>query len=356
MAQNPLFRDVSSDLSNNGRQLQMTIDRQTAARFGITPASIDNALYDAFGQRIASTLYTQSNQYRVILNADMRDVRSLDRAISAIYLPSSTAASTGGVSGGQVPLGAMVSLSETNGPLQIEHLGQFPTISISFNLAQGASLDRVVAAIEQAKQDIGLPASFSTAYQGALSAFQKSLGNELLLILAAVVAVYIVLGVLYESFLHPMTILSTLPSAGVGALLFLRLGGYDLDIIGIIGIILLIGIVKKNAIMIIDFALEAERDRGQVAARGHPPGLPAAVPADPDDHPGGDVRRDAADAGHRRRLGVAPPVGHLHRRRPAGEPVADPVHHAGDLPRGRPRRRASVRHAGPPPHRRGAAE
>ena len=265
MAQNPLFRDVSSDLSNNGRQLQMTIDRQTAARFGITPASIDNALYDAFGQRIASTLYTQSNQYRVILNADMRDVRSLDRAISAIYLPSSTAASTGGVSGGQVPLGAMVSLSETNGPLQIEHLGQFPTISISFNLAQGASLDRVVAAIEQAKHDIGLPASFSTAYQGALSAFQKSLGNELLLILAAVVAVYIVLGVLYESFLHPLTILSTLPSAGVGALLFLRLGGYDLDIIGIIGIILLIGIVKKNAIMIIDFALEAERIEGKPA-------------------------------------------------------------------------------------------
>ena len=263
LAQNPLFHDVSSDLSANGRQLQMTIDRQTAARFGITPASIDNALYDAFGQRIASTLYTQSNQYRVILNADMRDVRSLRNALAAIYLPSSTSTATGGVAPAQVPLGALVSVSETSGALQIEHLGQFPTISISFNLAPNASLDKVVAAIEQAKQDIGLPATFSTAYQGVLSAFQNSLGNELLLILAAVVAVYIVLGVLYESFLHPLTILSTLPSAGVGALLFLRLGGYDLDIIGIIGIILLIGIVKKNAIMIIDFALEAERVEGK---------------------------------------------------------------------------------------------
>ena len=257
LAQMPGFEDVSSDLTQNGRQLQMTIDRQTAARFGITPATIDNALYDAFGQRIASTLYTQSNQYRVILNADMRDVRSLRDALSGLYLPSSTA------SAGQVPLSAIVTVSETSGPLQIQHLGQFPSTSISFNLAPGTSLDKAVADITRAGQDIGLPASFSIATQGALSAFQKSLGNELLLILAAVVAVYIVLGVLYESFVHPITILSTLPSAGVGALLALRLAGDDLDIIGIIGIILLIGIVKKNAIMIIDFALEAERVEGK---------------------------------------------------------------------------------------------
>jgi multidrug efflux pump len=257
MQEMPMFEDVSSDLQQGGRQLSMTIDRQTAARFGVTPATVDNALYDAFGQRIASTYYTQSNQYRVILNADVHDVRSLREALSGIYLPSSTATT------GQVPLSAMVTLSEKNGPLQIEHLGQFPSISISFNLAKGASLGDAVDAIRKAEADIGLPASFNTAFQGALSAFQKSLSNELLLIAAAVVAVYIVLGVLYESFVHPITILSTLPSAGVGALLALRLFGADLDIIAIIGVILLIGIVKKNAIMMIDFALEAQRVEGK---------------------------------------------------------------------------------------------
>jgi multidrug efflux pump len=253
----PEFRDVSTDLSLNGRQLQLTIDRQTAARFGITPSTIDNALYDAFGQRIVSTLYTQSNQYRVIMNADMHDVSSLNDAMRTIYLPSSTATT------GQVPLSGIVHLSQTNGPLQIEHLGQFPSATISFNLAPDVSLDSAVADIEKAERDIGLPGSFDSAYQGVLSAFTKSLSNELMLIIAAVVAVYIVLGVLYESFLHPITILSTLPSAGVGALLALRVAGSDLDIIGIIGIILLIGIVKKNAIMMIDFALEAERVEGK---------------------------------------------------------------------------------------------
>jgi multidrug efflux pump len=257
MQQRPEFDGVQSDMLTQGRELQMTIDRATAARFGITPATIDNALYDAFGQRIASTLYTQSNQYRVILNADTHDLRSIDDALSSLYLPSSTASS------GQVPLSAIVHLSQANGPLQIEHLGQFPSISISFNLAAGASLGQAVSDIQQAEKDIGLPESFLTSYQGALSALQKSLSNEVLLILAAVVAVYIVLGVLYESFIHPVTILSTLPSAGVGALLALRIAGSDLDIIGIIGIILLIGIVKKNAIMMIDFALERERVEGK---------------------------------------------------------------------------------------------
>ena len=250
------FRHVQSDLTQQGRQLQITIDRPTAARFGITPATIDNALYDAFGQRIASTLYTQSNQYRVILHADLGGLHSLSNALTGIYLPSSTA------SAGQVPLSAIVHVSEARGPLQIEHLAQFPSISISFDLAPGASLGPAVADIERAEREIGLPASFLTSYQGALSAFQKSLGNEMLLILAAIVAVYIVLGVLYESFIHPVTILSTLPSAGIGALLALRIAGSDLDIIGIIGIILLIGIVKKNAIMMIDFALERERVEG----------------------------------------------------------------------------------------------
>jgi multidrug efflux pump len=253
----PTFQDVTSDLSQNGRELQMTIDRSTAARFGITPSSIDNALYDSFGQRFVSTLYTQSNQYRVIMNADWSGLKSLDAALASIYLPSSTSSTS------QVPLSALVKLSQRNGPLEIEHLQQFPSNSISFNLAPGISLSSAVADIKQAEAAIGLPESFSSAYQGSLSAFQKSLSNELLLILAAVVAVYIVLGVLYESFLHPLTIISTLPSAGVGALLALRIAGSDLDIIGIIGIILLIGIVKKNAIMMIDFALERERVEGK---------------------------------------------------------------------------------------------
>ncbi len=256
LRQMPEFENVESDLSDEGRELMLTIDRPTAARFGITPATIDNALYDAFGQRIASTLYTQSSQYRVILNADTHDLTTLYQALNGIYLPSATATS------GQVPLGALLHASERNGPLQIEHLGQFPAIAISFNLAPNTSLQRAVADIARAEKDVGLPDTFITSYQGALSAYQKSLGNEFLLILAAVVAVYIVLGVLYESFVHPITILSTLPSAGIGALLALRLGGFDLDIIGIIGIILLIGIVKKNAIMMIDFALEAERGGG----------------------------------------------------------------------------------------------
>ena len=257
LKQNPIFSDVQSDIENQGRDLQITIDRATAARFGVTPATIDNALYDSFGQRIASTLYTQSNQYRVILDASVKTATSIEAALNGIYVPSSTATS------GQVPLSALVKLQETTGPLQIEHLGQFPTLSISFNLAPGASLGPAVDDIKKAEKDIGLPDSFQSSYQGALSAFQKSLSNEAMLILAAVVAVYIVLGVLYESFVHPITILSTLPSAGVGALLALRIAGSDLDIIGIIGIILLIGIVKKNAIMMIDFALERERVEGK---------------------------------------------------------------------------------------------
>jgi multidrug efflux pump len=257
MKQMAEFEGVQSDMAQQGRELVLTIDRATAARFGITPATIDNALYDAFGQRIASTLYTQSNQYRVILNADTHNLHSLSDALSGLYLPSSTASS------GQVPLAAIVKATEKNGPLQIEHLGQFPSIAISFNLSAGASLGQAVVDIDKAEKDIGLPDTFFTSYQGALTAFQKSLSNEVLLILAAVVAVYIVLGVLYESFIHPITILSTLPSAGVGALLALRIAGDDLDIIGIIGIILLIGIVKKNAIMMIDFALERERVEGK---------------------------------------------------------------------------------------------
>jgi multidrug efflux pump len=251
----PQLEDVASDQENQGLSAYLTIDRDTAGRFGITPATVDNALYDAFGQRIVSTIFTQSNQYRVILQADDSLMASLD-ALGTIYLPSSTAI------GGEVPLSALVKVSERTAPLSIGHLGQFPATTVSFNLAPGAALGSAVNAITQAEKDIHLPPSVMTTFQGAALAFQATLGNELFLILAALVTVYIVLGILYESFIHPITILSTLPSAGVGALLALLIAGDDLGVIGIIGIVLLIGIVKKNAIMMIDFALVAEREHG----------------------------------------------------------------------------------------------
>ncbi len=252
----PQFEDVASDQQENGLSAYIAIDRDTAGRFGVTPATIDNALYDAFGQRIISTIFTQSNQYRVILEADPSLQASLD-ALGTIYLPSSVASS------GQVPLSAIAKVSVQAAPLQINHLGQFPANTVSFNLAPGVSLGEGVAAVQQAEQQIGMPRSMITVFQGAALAFQAALGNELLLILAAIVTVYIVLGILYESFVHPVTILSTLPSAGIGALLGLMIMGDDLDVIAIIGIVLLIGIVKKNAIMMIDFALDAERREGK---------------------------------------------------------------------------------------------
>ena len=258
LKQAPELADVATDLQESGSSVFVEIDRATAARFGITPATVDNALYDAFGQRIISTIFTQSNQYRVILEADPGMQHYTD-ALKSIYLPSSQG------TGQQVPLSSIAKFTERPAPLLVSHLGQFPATTVSFNLAPGASLGAAVKAIEQAQREVGLPASFQTRFQGAALAFQASLANELFLILAAIVTMYIVLGVLYESFIHPITILSTLPSAGVGALLALMLSGHDLDIIGIIGIVLLIGIVKKNAIMMIDFALEAEREQGKSA-------------------------------------------------------------------------------------------
>ena len=256
LARSSDLENVASDLQSQGLTVNLTIDRETAARFGITPATVDNALYDLFGQRIISTIYTQSNQYRVIMEADPSLQTSLD-ALSAIRLPSAASAT------GQVPLSAIVSIVQKPGPLQISHLAQFPATTISFDTAPGSSLGAAVAAVRQAEAEIGLPASFVTAFQGAASALEASLSNELLLVLAAIVTMYIVLGVLYESFIHPITILSTLPSAGAGALVALLIAGDNIDVISIIGIILLIGIVKKNAIMMIDFALVAEREDGK---------------------------------------------------------------------------------------------
>jgi multidrug efflux pump len=252
----PALADVASDMQANGQSAMLTIDRATASRFGITPATVDNALYDSFGQRIVSTIFTQSNQYRVILEADPSVQKALTD-LNAIYFPSSTALN------GQVPLAAIVKVTTGSAPLVIGHLGQFPATTISFNLAPGASLGAAVEAITSAEHQLAMPASVRTSFQGAAAAFQTSLGNEFFLLLAAIAAMYIVLGVLYESFIHPVTILSTLPSAGIGALLALLLTGSDLDVIAIIGLVLLIGIVKKNAIMVVDFALEAERHEGK---------------------------------------------------------------------------------------------
>jgi multidrug efflux pump len=255
LRQLPQLGDVASDISNQGLSIYVEVDRDQAARFGITPATIDNALYDSYGQRIVSTIFTNSNQYRVILEADPSLQKSL-QSLSDIYLPSSVGSTL-------VPLAVMAKFREQTAPLQVSHLGQFPASTVSFNLAPGASLGEAVTAIKQAQAEIGLPLSVISSFQGAALAFQSSLSNQLFLILAAIVTVYIVLGVLYESFIHPLTILSTLPSAGIGALLALMAAGDELTIVAIIGIILLIGIVKKNAIMMIDFALDAERQEGK---------------------------------------------------------------------------------------------
>jgi multidrug efflux pump len=251
----PELGDVATDISAQGLSVFVEIDRDQAARFGITPATVDNALYDSYGQRIVSTVFTTSNQKRVILEADPALQNSLE-SLKDIYLPSSVGPTP-------VPLSVLAKMRVETAPLQISHLGQFPSATISFNLAPGAALGDAVAAIKQVQLEIGQPLGVITSFQGAALAFQSSLSNQLFLILAAIVTVYIVLGVLYESFIHPITILSTLPSAGIGALLALMAADQDLTIVAIIGIILLIGIVKKNAIMMIDFALDAERNEGK---------------------------------------------------------------------------------------------
>ena len=249
----PELRDVSSDQLNQGLASLVEIDRNTASRMGITPQLITDTLYDAFGQRQVSTMFTQLNQYRVILEV-MPEFQKGPEALQQLEVRGS---------GGSVPLNVFTRVSETMVPLVISRQGQFPAVTISFNLAPGGSLGEAVTAIRQVTQELGLPPSIRGSFQGAAQAFQHSLEHEPLLILAALITVYIVLGILYESYIHPLTILSTLPSAGVGALLALMLFRMEFSIIALIGIILLIGIVKKNAIMMIDFALEAERNEGK---------------------------------------------------------------------------------------------
>jgi len=250
----PAITDVSSDQQNNGLQASLVYDRETAARLGITPEMIDGTLYDAFGQRQVSTLFTSLNQYHVVMEVDPQFWQSPE-GLKSIYLHPP--------SGGVVPLSAIAHYEPTTAPLTVAHQGQFPAVTVSFNLAPGIALSDAVQAINQLEQNIGMPSSIQGSYSGTLQAYQSSLASEPLLIVTALLAVYIVLGILYESYVHPITILSTLPSAGVGAVLALLIARMDLSVIALIGIILLIGIVKKNAIMMIDFALAAERVEGK---------------------------------------------------------------------------------------------
>jgi multidrug efflux pump len=253
----PELRDVGTDQQDAGLQASITIDRATASRLGITPQVVDDTLYDAFGQRQISTIFTQLNQYRVVLEV-APEVRQGPTGLDDIYLQ--------GPEGGAVPLRTVTRMTETTAPLSIGHQGQFPVVTLSFNLAPGVSLGEAVAAVNEATAAVGMPLSVHGSFQGTAAAFEASLTNEPLLILAALVTVYLVLGVLYESYIHPLTILSTLPSAGVGALVALLICGSELNVMALIGIILLIGIVKKNAIMMIDFALDAEREKGSAPA------------------------------------------------------------------------------------------
>ena len=253
LSNQPELTDVASDLQDKGLQVYLVIDRDAASRLGVTVANITDALYDAFGQRQISTIYTQASQYRVVLQA--KDGEKIGpQALDQIHVKTTD--------GGQIRLSSLAKVEERQAQLAISHIGQFPSVMVSFNLAPGVALGEAVELIDQVQKDIGMPVGVQTEFQGAAKAFQASLSSTLLLILAAIVTMYIVLGVLYESYIHPVTILSTLPSAAVGALLALILSGNDLGMIAIIGIILLIGIVKKNAIMMIDFALDAERNQG----------------------------------------------------------------------------------------------
>ncbi|HEY6466566.1 MAG TPA: efflux RND transporter permease subunit [Candidatus Acidoferrales bacterium] len=277
MKEIPELRDIASDQQNNGVGLLLHIDRDTAGRMGITPQNIDDALYDAFGQRQVSTIYTQTNQFHVILEV-APPFQQDSSALTDLYIPTGAASAnlastialagtnsalTGAAAVIPAPLRSFVTATTIPSPVTINHQSQFPVATLSFNLASGASLGTAVDHIRQATKGLGMPASIEASFQGTAHAFESSLANESILILAAIVTVYIVLGMLYESFIHPITILSTLPSAGVGAILALVVFRMDLDVIALIGIILLIGIVKKNAIMMIDFALEAERKEGK---------------------------------------------------------------------------------------------
>ncbi len=321
----PMLRDVASDQQTSSGMVSLTIDRDQAARFGIQPAAIDQTLYDAFGQRQAAQFFTQANSYHVVLEITP-SLQSDPDSLKKLYLKSQ-------LTGEMVPLSAMTKLDTQHVTyLSINHQGQFPAVTLSFNLAPGAALGDAVNAINRASVQMHLPATITGNFQGTAQAFQSSLKSQPYLILAALVAVYIILGMLYESYIHPLTILSTLPSAGVGALLVLLLFHIELSVIALIGIILLIGIVKKNGIMMVDFALQAEREQHLSPHDSIRQRVSVAIQTHHDDHDGGIARCRAVGAGARHGLRVAPALGLHHGRRPDLEPGADAVHDARHLP------------------------
>ena len=348
----PAFQEVASEAQEGGPRVQVEVDREQAGRLGVSMQSVTDTLNDAFGQRQISTIYGQANQYRVILEAQPRyqqDPNSLSKLyVTGASTSNGTAATVSNTATGttntnttatpnsvtssnQVPLAAFASFVPTSAPLAIAHQEQFPSVTISFDLNDGYALSDAVTAIRTVEREIGMPSSVTGSYSGDAAEFAKSLAGEPWLILAAAIAIYIVLGVLYESFIHPLTILSTLPSAGVGALLALMLFGYDLSVIALIGIVLLMGIVKKNAILMIDFALEAERHEGLSPEQSIVKAALVALPPDHDDDAGGSVRRAAAGARRRHRLGTAQPARRHHCRRPAAVAIAHALHHARHL-------------------------
>ena len=269
------------------------IDRDTASRLGLSPASIDQVLYDAFGQREVSTMYTGLNQYFVVMEVDPQYQLSPD-ALNGIFIKSTT--------GAMVPLSTIAHYEQRRTSLQVNHQGQYPAVTLSFNLAPNVALGDAVTAMQKAQQELNMPSSVTGTFQGTAQAYQDLMKSDGWLIMAALVAVYIVLGILYESLIHPLTILSTIPPAGVGAILALMATGTDLSIIAVIGISLLIGIVKKNAIMMVDFALQCERERGTSTDRSDLQGVSTALPAHHDDNNGRALRWSPARFWWRRRL------------------------------------------------------
>jgi HAE1 family hydrophobic/amphiphilic exporter-1 len=303
---------------NGGLLLDITINREVASSYGITPSAIDNVLNDAYGQRIISTMYTMMSQYHVVLEVPPK-YQYGPEALEQLYVSSS--------SGQQVPLRTLITSAVKVSPLVVNHQGQFPSVTISYNLLPGTSLGEAVASIQQVEKGLGKPLSLTTSFQGNGQAYLQSLSSTPILILAALVVIYLILGILYESIIHPVTIISTLPSAGVGALLLLMAAHLDLSVIGIVGILLLIGIVKKNGIMLVDFAQQVEqRPDGEDRSTRR-----AAALADPDDHDGGAARCRANDAGYGGRFRNAPAARLRNRWRSRSVADSDSLHYSSHL-------------------------
>ncbi len=339
----PGLQDVNTDQQNGGLEELLHYNRTTAAQLGQTSQSLDSSLYSAFGQSEVSVIYTQLNQYYVVMEVAPQYWQD-PSALNNIYVSTASAASSGGSgtssSSSAAPRAGLNSVSPllnmmtpqvSTTPLQVNHTGLFPSVTVSFNLANGVSLSDATREVSQMETSLGMPETVHGFFAGTAQAYQQSLATEPILITTALLAVFIVLGILYESLVHPLTIISTLPSASVGAMLALMLFHIDLNVISIIGIILLIGIVKKNAIMMIDFALQAGAAGRQEHARRDLRGLPAALSAHSHDHHGGDHGGLAAGIWNRHGQRAAPPAGHHHRGRAAAEPTAHALHHAGGL-------------------------